>query len=213
MSLKTPVDRLMDAQHTKRWSLVGTTVENTVATHSFNVAVLAMAIRRQMRNTNHISESELCFFALMHDIKEVYTGDIPTPTKNKMKESGFDPENFDPEVPDERQPGIEMKLIIRLADLMDNYLFIAEHGQGTRARSAAAEVSGRLGRAIGEAPSDLQQAAQWVLEYVQGRKSEQPEERKRLAEESQRTRTVAGFQFSPPVVGGKSLDERGHTGL
>lgn len=213
MSLKTPVDRLMDAQHTKRWSLVGTTIENTVATHSFNVAVLAMAIRRKMMNTNHISESELCFFALMHDIKEVYTGDIPTPTKNKMKDAGFDPENFDPEVPDERQPPPEMKAIIRLADLIDNYLFIAEHGQGTRARSAAAEVSSRLGRAIGGAPSDLQQAAQWVLEYVKGRHSEQPEERTRIAEDSQRTRAFAEFQFSPPVMGGKSLDQCGNPGL
>ena len=213
MSLKTPVDRLMDAQHTKRWSLVGTTVENTVATHSFNVAVLAMAIRRQMRNTNHISESELCFFALMHDVKEVYTGDIPTPTKAKMRASGFDPENFDPEVPDERQPPPEMKAIIRLADLIDNYLFIAEHGQGTRARSAAAEVSGRLGRAIGEAPSDLQQAAQWVLDYVKGRKSEQPEERARITQDAERTRSFRSFSFAPPVVGGESLDQRGHTGL
>lgn len=213
MSLKTPVDRLMDAQHTKRWSLVGTTIENTVATHSFNVAVLAMAIRRKMMNTNHISESELCFFALMHDIKEVYTGDIPTPTKAKMRGAGFDPENFDPEVPDERQPPPEMKAIIRLADLIDNYLFIAEHGQGTRARSAAAEVSSRLGRAIGGAPSDLQQAAQWVLEYVKGRHSEQPEERARIAEDSQRTRAFAGFQFAPPVMGGKSLDQCGNPGL
>ena len=200
MSLKTPVDRLMDAQHVKRWSLVGTTVENTVATHSFNVAVLAMAIRREMRNTIHINESELCFFALMHDIKEVYTGDIPTPTKVKMRSAGFDPETFDPEVPDERQPPPEMKAIIRMADLIDNSIFIREHGQGARARSAAIEVRGRLADALDGAPPDLQEAARRVLKYVEERTSEQPEERIRIAENNKRTRAFArGFPLTPVV--------------
>lgn len=191
MSLKTPVDRMLDAQYTKRWSLVGTDTENTVATHSFNVAVIAMAIRRKMFNTLHISEADVCYFALLHDIKEVYTGDIPTPTKVKMRAAGFDPETFDPEVPDENQPPPEIKAIIKLADLIDNSIFIAEHGTGTRARVAAAEVSRRLADALDGAPTDLQVAARWVLKYIQERRSESPEERRRFAEDNERFRQVS----------------------
>ena len=75
----TPIDKLMDLHYTQRWTLVGTNKESTVASHSFNVAMIAMDIRKRMFNTSDASEMEVCFFALIHDVKETYTGDMPTP--------------------------------------------------------------------------------------------------------------------------------------
>ena len=97
--MQTPIDRALDAQYIKRWALVGTVIDNNVAVHSFNVALIAMDIRKRMSYDRAVSEMELCYFAVLHDMREVYTGDIPTPTKEKMKQAGFDPENFDPVPP------------------------------------------------------------------------------------------------------------------
>jgi len=166
--------------------MVHTVADSTVASHSFNVAMIAMAIRKKMFNTNHFSEMEVCYYALIHDVKEAHTGDLPTPTKVRMRECGFDPENFDKNIPDEDEPPPHIKVIVKMADMIDNYCFIYEYGAGTRAREAAAEVEGRLRTAIQDAPSDLQAAAVYVLEYIIERKSGQDEEGRKLAEDRER---------------------------
>lgn len=205
--MRNSIDRLMDAEHCKRWSMVGTTSDSNVATHSFNVAMLAMAIRKEMFNTIACSEQEVCYFALIHDVKEVHTGDIPTPTKNKMRAAGFDPDHFDPEVPDEEEPRRFVKTIVKLADLIDNYLFISQHGQGTRAAVAAREVEGRLARALDEASPDLQRAGRIVLDYVLTRKSETHEERIRAEEVNERTRQIGSFFLTMPNLDRKPFDK------
>lgn len=203
----TPIDRLMDAQYCQRWSMVGTVIPSNVAVHSFNVAMIAMEIRKRMMNTIHFSEMEVCYFALIHDVKEVYTGDIPTPTKTKMRAAGFDPESFDPGVPDEMEPSPRVRQIVKMADLIDNAYFISRHGTGTRATTATAEVSRRLSDALAGADSDLLQAARATIDYIEERSSEQEDERRRLETEYQKLREMREFSRNPsaPYVGGKSL--------
>lgn len=197
-----PIDKLLDCQHVKRWTLVATTAQSTVASHSFCVAMIAMAIRRAMHNTNHFGEQELCYHALLHDVDESETGDMPTPTKMAIREAGVEPNNlFSTQQMADPPPGC-IKDIIKMADLIDNYVFIHDHGAGARARQAVAEVHGRLSRAIDEARPDLAQAATKVLHYVLERKSDTDEERKLLAERSERYRQTAGWAKSlvTPVV-------------
>lgn len=194
--MRTTIDRALDAQHVKRWSLVATTAESNVASHSFNVAVIAVAIRRAMRNTIHFTSQEVCYYALLHDIDEVFTGDLPTPTKAAIRFQGVEPNELF-EGQGEKQPPDHIKAIIKVADLIDNWFFISEHGAGVRARIAADEVRGRLDEAIRTASEDLRRAASEVLSYIEERKSERPEERRRLEEEGKRMREFDHFSRTP----------------
>lgn len=192
--MRMPVDRALDAMTTKRWSLLSTTAESTVADHSFAVAIIAMAIRNKMFNTSHFTEQEVCYYAVIHDIREVLTGDVPTPVKERMRASGLDPDSLYEEIPPEPRPVPMVEQVIKLADLISNYVFIREHGAGARALLAANEVHGRLRRAIDGAAPDLSVAAEWVLNYIAERRSEtDAEERVRLEEDRQRLRSTASF--------------------
>lgn len=210
--MRTSPDRALDAQHVKRWSLVATTAESTVASHSFNVAVLAMAMCKKMYNTLDIDIKDVCYHAILHDIDEVFTGDIPTPTKVAMREQGVEPNALfsGQEV---SMPGDKVRAIVKMADLIDNWYFISQHGSGARARVAAAEVRRRLDEAIDGASIDLRDAALWTIDYVENRRSEQPEERKRLEAETEKLREMLHFGRTPgtPYVGRKPRNGAGGT--
>lgn len=208
--MRTTIDKALDAQHVKRWTLVATDAESNVASHSFNVAVIAIAIWQAMYNKIHISESELCYHALLHDVDEVFTGDIPTPTKVALRKNGVEPNALFPGQGEDRPPE-EMYRIIKLADLIDNWFFISQHGSGVRAALAAEEVRTRLDDAIEAAPTDLRDAATRVLDYIERRKSDEPQERIRLETESERLRQLTHFSRTPgaPYVGGKPRDSSG----
>lgn len=205
---RKPIDKLMDCQHVKRWNLIPTTADSNVASHSFNVAVIAIALRRKMFNTNHFSEEEVCYHAMLHDIDEAETGDLPTPTKTAIRQHGVDPNALFETQGSQPEPPACIKGIVKMADLIENCVFINEHGTGTRGRYAAAEVSRRLADAIDGAPPDLQQAARWVLDYITNRRSDGVEERKRIEADSQKIREMEHFSRSPnsPYMGGKSPD-------
>jgi 5'-deoxynucleotidase YfbR-like HD superfamily hydrolase len=185
-----PIDKLMDCQHVKRWTLVHTTTPSTVASHSFNVAVLAMAIRKAMRNSIGTSEQEVCYYAMMHDVDEAETGDMPTPTKNAIRAAGVEPNLLYNTQGAVSKPEPMVARIIKAADLLENYLFISENGGGTRALAAASEVRGRLDRYLAGASADLATATRYVWHYVENRMSDETEERKRIAEYTERRRGV-----------------------
>jgi len=197
---RKPIDKLMDCQHVKRWNLVATTIESNVASHSFNVAVLAMAINNRMRNVGDTNEMEICYHAIMHDVDEAETGDMPTPTKAALREAGVNPNALYPTQGKVQPPSAKVRQIIKLADLLENFSFISEYGAGTRARAAAAEVRGRLDEAIGGASEDMADAARWVLAYVQQRRSDEEGERSRFAEDNKRSDTAISFPV-PSVMG------------
>lgn len=189
-----PIDKLLDCQHVKRWTLVATTAESTVASHSFGVAMIALAIRDKMFNNNHFSNHEIAFYALMHDVDEAETGDMATPTKNAIRAKGVEPNTLFETQRMAPRPVPIVEKIIKLADLIDNYVFIYEHGAGARAWLAASEVKDRLDAAIDAAPDDMAVAARWVLDYILERRSEtDAEEGKRIKENSKRLRSTAEF--------------------
>lgn len=183
--MQTPIDRALDAQFVRRWNLVATTAPNSVASHSFNVAMIAMALRKVMFNTIDISQSDVCFYAIIHDIDEVYTGDLPTPTKAAIREKGVEPNSLFVGQNVEKKPPDKIAKIIKMADLIDNYIFIRQYGVGDRANRAADEVGCRLNKAIRESDEDLKRAANYVLTYIEDRRSETDEERDRIEDARQ----------------------------
>ena len=165
--MKTPISNVLDAQHVKRWSLVATTAESNVASHSFNVAMIAMSIAQRMAWTP-FGVMSICYNALMHDIAEVFTGDVPTPTKIAMKQRGVDFNSLFHNHEDSIMDN-ETLAIVKLADLIDNWYFIREHGSGVRARLAIDEVRGRLDAALDGAYPEMAGAARAVIRELEER--------------------------------------------
>lgn len=70
-------------KHIKRWGLMRNTIEENVAEHTFDVAVIAHAlavIRRDVYG-GETDEAQVVLYALYHEAGEAITGDLPTPVK------------------------------------------------------------------------------------------------------------------------------------
>lgn len=82
----------------RRWGLMRNAIEEDVATHSWEVSVLAHALAT-IRNTRYdgdVNADAIAATALYHDASEVITGDMPTPVKyysSVMREAFADVEH------------------------------------------------------------------------------------------------------------------------
>lgn len=67
----------------QRWGLMRNAIEENVATHSWEVAVLAhaLAVIRNQEFGGNVDANAVVTAALYHDAAEVITGDMPTPVK------------------------------------------------------------------------------------------------------------------------------------
>lgn len=95
-----------------RWTIISMSKQQSVAEHSFNVALITRYILSKDPSVELADIRIKVIDALYHDEEEVYSGDIPTPYKEKdyIKE------------PD----------VIKLADLIDAYRFAAQYCNDTR---------------------------------------------------------------------------------
>lgn len=67
-----------------RWNMVPTFRRQSLAEHTFMVALIA----EQIANELGIGSTMVIHMSLYHDLEEVMTGDIPAPTKQKLREVG-----------------------------------------------------------------------------------------------------------------------------
>ncbi|TYB87848.1 MAG: HD domain-containing protein [Kosmotoga sp.] len=70
-----------------RWNRLNRNVKTTVAGHSFYVALIGFLLSYE-EESNQLDEVEIIKRSLLHDIPESLTGDIITPTKQKV--TGFE---------------------------------------------------------------------------------------------------------------------------
>lgn len=123
------------AQTVKRWTIVHTTKQQSLAEHSFNVALIAQEICERMA----ISSANVMRAALVHDLDEILTGDIPSPFKryaeshnmeiNVLSSAGLEDLNLsDQEI-----------LILKTSDHIENTWFINEFAAGRHAEQVAKE--------------------------------------------------------------------------
>ena len=128
-----PIYALLDLDAISRWSMVNTTTRDTVASHSFRVAMIAIAIQKEINPEDIGVIKDLAYYAIFHDSEEAYSGDIATHVKVKLKNAGVDINAIfarDDGAPD------YIRQIIKAADMMDAYIFIQHHGIGPRAADA-----------------------------------------------------------------------------
>ena len=128
---------LMRASHVKRWQIVLTNRPQSLAEHSFNVAMLAQSIAFNCEvdfSTDQLYE--LMNWALLHDIIEIRTGDLATPFKTKLRqfggedivdraESAFD---LGYSMLKRKYIGTSIEAIVKCADMVDAIHFINESG-------------------------------------------------------------------------------------
>lgn len=118
-----------------RWSIVRTIGRDSVAHHSYFVSIYAVQIARLINWSGPLGD--LTYYALMHDIEEVITGDLLGPVKraivDDIKFGQFIHDKMREHVPlvdiqmdaiVESARGHEIQAIVKVADKVDAVLFL-----------------------------------------------------------------------------------------
>ena len=143
MSLSTAEQ--LRACHVRRWHIVQTSREQTLAEHSFAVAVIAGSLAAAVRYQGLMHDRlqlKLLQHALSHDLIEVRTGDMPTPFKRFLEQAGGvgivekaeDLVDSDHMGAMRQVAGSEIETIVKLADLIEAIYFLQDNGVGAHAK-------------------------------------------------------------------------------
>jgi 5'-deoxynucleotidase YfbR-like HD superfamily hydrolase len=137
------LEAVMRFHAVKRWHMIDTTRAQTLAEHSANVALLAYYIAMRAPGMYFGPAANIAIIGLLHDLPEVFMGDIPTMTKPYLGkdrihtlEHDLTPAAFRTEL---ESP--EVSHMIKLCDLADGIRFIRTHGIDVTARHAEEGLS------------------------------------------------------------------------
>lgn len=150
------VETVMRLHAVKRWHMIDTTRQQTLAEHSANVALLAMMITRTAPINIHLDNHILmAAAALVHDVEEAFTGDIPSHTKRMI--SGL--EVLENEIVHPAmiiQVNVDSSALIKLCDLADGIRFVRLHGVDLTAEHAKEGLEDQLLQRFHVAEHDLE---------------------------------------------------------
>lgn len=123
------VETVMRVHAVKRWHMIDTTRVQTLAEHSANVALLAMLIAKTAPIEWFDTYAVVAAAALVHDIPETFTGDIPSHTKRHLNSDGLRQLECDiTPVTFFVSTNVHTKALIKLCDIADGIRFIRLHG-------------------------------------------------------------------------------------
>lgn len=162
------IHELMRAGSVIRFHIVNTVRHQTLAEHQYGVAVLAGEIAGRLGLPPAVVAS-LVAAAVVHDAGECRTGDIPTPTKRRLREKLGEP--FD-QVLDQFDVPVylagDSKNILKCADFLESMIFLMEHKVGRHADVVMDDIMndaflffdgcGSVGRVANQIWSDMQNA-------------------------------------------------------
>ena len=109
----------------RRWSIVRTTRQQSVAEHSYYVALLVPRLLRQYGFEDAETIAKATEYALMHDMSEVLTGDVATPIKKRLPPDIFDAMSTEFGMTP-ADPGPVIKAAVKVVDLFEASAFLAE---------------------------------------------------------------------------------------
>lgn len=138
-----------------RWTIVRTAKRQSLAEHSFNVAMIAKAIAVRL-GILPLGLVTVQVEALEHDMEEIFGGDVPTPAKYKNNEQYL-------------AKFLSMGMVdrvIKLADIMETTWFIRENGVGAHAGQVHKASLSRLSLLLKHCEPDVYEAAIGVWEEM-----------------------------------------------
>lgn len=139
---------VMRTGHVKRWQIVRTAREQTLAEHLYRTWVITRFICTSLE-VDQYTATTAHEWALVHDQPEVITGDIATPAKEAMRKAVPDSDpikNIELELSESYAltwqasklhvvPGWPTPYeIVKLADIMEAAVFLGTEGVGTHSR-------------------------------------------------------------------------------
>ncbi len=143
------LETVMRLHSVKRWHMIDTTRQQTLAEHSANVALLVFYIVKTSPTFFFDSPESAAVSALVHDLAEAFTGDIPSHTKKYL--SGVDELEsrllnpvFDTET------SVDTQTLIKMCDLADGIRFIRLHGVDLTAVHAREGLEAQLRKKFNE---------------------------------------------------------------
>lgn len=144
------VETVMRMHSVKRWHMIDTTRQQTLAEHSANVALLVMVIITNCPIFHFGDTAHTVMAALVHDAPEAFTGDVPTHTKKRIDglyelEYWLTHPNFRVDTDKNGEA------LIKICDLADGIRFIRLHGVDMTARHAREGLEAQYQKKFDEA--------------------------------------------------------------
>jgi len=146
-------DKLLALEQVERWNFHPHIRRQSVASHSFNVAVITYLLSRYFLKR---VDTECIVQALFHDFAESVTGDIPSLVKRYITQ--FDVIEYSANIEASKVTGKEYDRelfqvlskgsndIIHLADALDAWLYA--YNEGKQFKSIRQELAGRICRYV-----------------------------------------------------------------
>jgi 5'-deoxynucleotidase YfbR-like HD superfamily hydrolase len=146
---------VMRLSNLKRWGIVEMSRSQSVAEHSFNVAMIAAYIVDRLPSGVKPAglRETVINWSLVHDLPELVTGDIPTPIKAEIRESlkAAEQELF-PEITTYKQNVGKFGLAIcKVADLMEAIQFANKFCIDSRKKEIIDELVWKMEEVAAEA--------------------------------------------------------------
>ena len=132
-----------NCQSDKRWHTTDHNGSQSLASHSFNVAMFGVALAEKVLGSDFtdIDELKLVRYALHHDISEMVCGDQPAPYKRALRKRLPEVHAVQEALEAEIHPkgaqfkedikGTPLMSLVKLSDLLDALHFIVIKGQAT----------------------------------------------------------------------------------
>lgn len=121
-------------QHVKRWHIVDMIKDQSVAEHSYMVAMIAANIAHKTGYSDLI-QNQAITMALIHDATEGITGDVPSPVKGWVSGYSELEKKLDPCGTDFRDAAQQLvHRIVKMADLIEAIHHLEKYGIRGRTR-------------------------------------------------------------------------------
>lgn len=122
------INDILRASGVTRWHIVRMVRPQSLAEHTFDVVMIARAIAA----IAGVDDYEITKAALLHDLDEIVTGDIPTPTKDRARANGWELNDLYKGITG-RELSPDESLIIHLADKLADLYWLWLHAVGPHA--------------------------------------------------------------------------------
>lgn len=148
MNNELEIQEVMRLYHVKRWNMVEVSRPQSVAEHTFGVIAIALAIVERIHSGGDCEDLKAAVMqcAFIHDVGEVMIGDVPTPVKNLCKEVREVEYRLSFAGLAHTQFGKEVKEIVKLADMIEGYVYLQRYGSGLHAETIIKECADEISR-------------------------------------------------------------------